>query len=829
MIPQDDPEQWAKPRVLISGAGVGGLTLALILEQAGYEYEVFERASKIKPLGAAMSFSHNVAPAMIQLGIYDEFLQISKTMESMEIFQEKSTKGEAQDVYDELQPQAAQEGTGGGVVPLTTVHFAQMTAMTGYPLRIFPRPKFFDLLLSRLPAHKIHLDKKIVNVTQDPREDGIDGITIHCADETTYNGDILVGADGAYSAVRRSIYKQAAAEDKLPTQDLDDLNLGYVTMVGTTEPLDQKMFPEVDDNACLHFRTVGENKPHTWSTFTVPDNRIAWSINTQVNSSQDPSVLRTKEWGDDSTDGMIDSVRLFPIPAGREGLGGMKTLGDLIDVTPRDNISKVFLEEKLFETWFYGRAVLIGDACHKLLPATGQGAVNAFEDAVILANCIYDLCSTSRTEIQSAFQQYRDQRYPHAAFQYQSSKSVAKVIQGQTWFESLWRRFTLTFFSKRFEQEQNSRGLDYMPQVAFLPQVPARGAVPLLPQPSSRALTFSDRKLDSMTFTMDTPTASRDNSKHDSNNNKGTVDNSHNNTNNNEVGSSSRNHQHAHKPSVESIEVVTSISNVNVLEDGSITPTPATVQQDPQLLKSASIDAIIDLSETIASTSLITAAAVEIPPTLLAPDQASVTAPSGSNTSSRATSPNLGAFDQQQQQQQQQQQRQRELHYESANAVLVPPLNFALVAPGVYRSGHPNKHNFPFMKKLGLKVIVQMSEEPYAPDLVGFLEQENIRRIHYKIEGNKEPFIEIDEEVIRSALVNILDARNHPLLIHCAKGKHRIGCLIGCLRKIQNWSMTSIFDEYRRFAGSKVLADQEFIEIFPAKVPYLLEYKPVWL
>jgi hypothetical protein len=60
-------------------------------------------------------------------------------------------------------------------------------------------------------------------------------------------------------------------------------------------------------------------------------------------------------------DDMIESVRPFPIPAGREGLGGKKTLGDLIDKTPRDNISKVFLEEKLFETWFYGRAVLIGD------------------------------------------------------------------------------------------------------------------------------------------------------------------------------------------------------------------------------------------------------------------------------------------------------------------------------------------------------------------------------------------------------------------------------------------------------------------------------------
>ena len=44
-------EQWATPKVLIAGAGIGGLTLALLLEQAGYEYQVFERASEIKPLG----------------------------------------------------------------------------------------------------------------------------------------------------------------------------------------------------------------------------------------------------------------------------------------------------------------------------------------------------------------------------------------------------------------------------------------------------------------------------------------------------------------------------------------------------------------------------------------------------------------------------------------------------------------------------------------------------------------------------------------------------------------------------------------------------------
>jgi protein tyrosine/serine phosphatase len=45
--------------------------------------------------------------------------------------------------------------------------------------------------------------------------------------------------------------------------------------------------------------------------------------------------------------------------------------------------------------------------------------------------------------------------------------------------------------------------------------------------------------------------------------------------------------------------------------------------------------------------------------------------------------------------------------------------------------------------------------------------------------------------------------------------QHRTGCLVGCLRKVQNWSLTSIFDEYRRFAGTKVrMLDQQFMELF---------------
>ncbi|KAJ3185812.1 hypothetical protein HDU85_001181 [Gaertneriomyces sp. JEL0708] len=161
---------------------------------------------------------------------------------------------------------------------------------------------------------------------------------------------------------------------------------------------------------------------------------------------------------------------------------------------------------------------------------------------------------------------------------------------------------------------------------------------------------------------------------------------------------------------------------------------------------------------------------------------------------------------------------------------LVPPLNFAMVAPGVYRSGYPNRKNFPFLQKLGLKSIMYLAEDDYFPETLTFLADHNIKIFHVRIGGNKEPFGEIDQKLISDALVNVLDTRLHPILIHCNKGAHRVGCLVGTLRKLQNWSMTSSFDEYKRFAGSKIrIADQEFIEVYNEPVPYKKDYAPAWL
>ncbi|WMV53063.1 hypothetical protein MTR67_046448 [Solanum verrucosum] len=181
--------------------------------------------------------------------------------------------------------------------------------------------------------------------------------------------------------------------------------------------------------------------------------------------------------------------------------------------------------------------------------------------------------------------------------------------------------------------------------------------------------------------------------------------------------------------------------------------------------------------------------------------------------------------------------------------LLVPPLNFAMVDYGVFRSGFPDTANFAFLQTLGLRSIIYLCPERYSEANVEFLNANGIRLFQFAIEGSKvevifrnvylnitfsfplflmhepngfgggaiqePPLVNIPEETIKEALRVVLDEKNRPLLIHCKRGKHRTGSLVGCLRKLQKWCLTSIFDEYQRYAAEKTrVSDLRFMELF---------------
>ncbi|KAK9226087.1 hypothetical protein WN943_011134 [Citrus x changshan-huyou] len=146
---------------------------------------------------------------------------------------------------------------------------------------------------------------------------------------------------------------------------------------------------------------------------------------------------------------------------------------------------------------------------------------------------------------------------------------------------------------------------------------------------------------------------------------------------------------------------------------------------------------------------------------------------------------------------------------------LIPPLNFSMVDNGIFRSGFPDSANFSFLQTLRLRSIIYLCPEPYPEANTEFLKSNGIKLFQFAIEGHKEPFVNIPEDMIREALKVLLDVRNHPVLIHCKRGKHRTGCLVGCLRKLQKWCLSSVFDEYQRFAAAKArVSDQRFMELF---------------
>ena len=81
--------------------------------------------------------------------------------------------------------------------------------------------------------------------------------------------------------------------------------------------------------------------------------------------------------------------------------------------------------------------------------------------------------------------------------------------------------------------------------------------------------------------------------------------------------------------------------------------------------------------------------------------------------------------------------------------VYVPPLNFGVVIPGVYRSGYPNRKNFPFLHTLGLKSILYMDPEVYLPDNKAFVDEHNIKFFQFPIQRNK-----VSEIFVQQVLFN---------------------------------------------------------------------------
>ncbi|CCE79313.1 Piso0_001370 [Millerozyma farinosa CBS 7064] len=157
----------------------------------------------------------------------------------------------------------------------------------------------------------------------------------------------------------------------------------------------------------------------------------------------------------------------------------------------------------------------------------------------------------------------------------------------------------------------------------------------------------------------------------------------------------------------------------------------------------------------------------------------------------------------------------KEVQFSLPTKELTPPENFAPVINNIYRSSFPHPNNFTFLRKLKLKSVLCLIPEEYPDSYAEFFNEEGIHIFQLGMSGNKEPFVNISNELITEAVKIVLDPKNQPILMHCNRGKHRTGCLVGVLRRLQKWSLSIIFDEYRKFAAPKERPmDQQFIELY---------------
>ncbi|KAF9200928.1 hypothetical protein BGZ49_008840 [Haplosporangium sp. Z 27] len=393
--------------VLIVGGGIGGLMLGAVLETANISYRILERAVESRPLGSSLGLTGNILPVFEQLGIFEDLKKISKPQSDVDFYDMKGNK-----------------------IGNVTSH--GQTRICGYEGYLLSRPRLYELVRNQVPSHKISMGKKVLRTKEEN-----DKVTVYCADDTTYECKILVGADGAYSAVRQSMYKELDEKGILPKIDKDEFSIGFINMVGVATISNPEKYPDLSDDLA-HYRVLIGDKNSSTSAGTITDNQICWGIQVQLSASNaNEQRFQNSEWGPESIEAMMKEYEDYPFPYG----GTMK---DMFDATPKELISKVFLEEKIFKTWHHGRTVLIGDACHKISPGAGQGAVMAMKDAVILANCIYNLKDDSTSSIKSAFESYYAQSFKDGETQVQNGANASKIMLGHTWIQRVIRYILLS-------------------------------------------------------------------------------------------------------------------------------------------------------------------------------------------------------------------------------------------------------------------------------------------------------------------------------------------------------------------------------------------------
>mmetsp|Transcript_18675 Transcript_18675/g.25986 ORF Transcript_18675/g.25986 Transcript_18675/m.25986 type:complete len:518 (+) Transcript_18675:248-1801(+) len=146
---------------------------------------------------------------------------------------------------------------------------------------------------------------------------------------------------------------------------------------------------------------------------------------------------------------------------------------------------------------------------------------------------------------------------------------------------------------------------------------------------------------------------------------------------------------------------------------------------------------------------------------------------------------------------------------------ICPPFRFESIEEGVYRGAYPTMRNFTFLSSLGLRTIISLIPEEPSTDLATFANLVGARTVWIKTPKYKEN-VNMDKDTVRSVLEEMICPENLPLYVHCIDGLHVTGLIVMCLRKLEYWSLPSIYEEFSRFVPENTVPmdESKFLEAF---------------